>query len=81
MKRGTTVRFKPPQPARQAVTGRGAEVEHIPGTWYVIEASPTGWWLKPSGFLAQSWAAEHPDRLVSGLLDAPARLIEPSFHV
>lgn len=81
MKRGSTVRFKPAKPARKAATGRGEQVEQIPGTWYSVETSPTGWWLMPSDPRARAWAADHPGRLVSGLLDAPARLIEPSFHI
>lgn len=77
VQRGAVVRFKEPKAPKRSVSGHSAEpTEHIPGTWYVIEKAPTGWWLRPSNVAAIAWTGAHQDRMVSGCLQAETRHLE-----
>ena len=72
--------FKAPKEAKKAVTGRGGDTtEHIPGTWYAIERASAGWWLRPASTDAKRWAEVHPDRMVSGCLEAATRHLEQAI--
>jgi hypothetical protein len=81
MKPGNWCGFKPPRPPRQGRAGTTGEAqEHIPGTWRVIDRAPGGYWLQPSTPSARAWAADHPDRLVSGCILATGRELETAAY-
>jgi hypothetical protein len=55
-----------------------------PGTWYVTERAPDGWWCRPTDEAARAWLAAHPSQALQGHLalngarGAPGRRMVPA---